>query len=109
MLTFNGDQDSYLFELVCPSETTIIAYSGPNTFSKLFKFELGNTPVRLWFDLRDDDGSKSWSKESNGEPTPTSRLVLRRVSAGSTDVTAQANWEAANLMNTAALLLATSR
>jgi hypothetical protein len=105
----NGDQDSYLFEVICPSNNTRLIYSGPNRSSKLLEFELGNTPVRLWFDLRDDDGSKTWSQEVRGDSTPTSRLVLRRVNAGSTDESAQANWESVNLLNTAALLLALSK
>jgi hypothetical protein len=80
----NGNHDSYLFEMVCPANSTSLIYSGPNLFSKLFKFEIGNTPIRLWFELREDDGSKSWSMEPSGKPTPNSRLVLRRVNAGST-------------------------
>ena len=105
----NGDQDSHLFEMICPSNNTPLIYSGPSGSSKLLQFELGNTPVRLWFVLRDDDGSKTWSKALSGDSTPTSRLVLRRVNSGSTDKSAQANWESVNLLNTAALLLALSK
>lgn len=104
-----GDQDEYLFEVICPSNNTSLVYSGAGWSSKQVEFDLGTTPVRLWFDLRDDDGSKTWAQEVKGAPTPASRLVLRRVKSGSTDESAQANWESVNLLNTAALLLALSQ
>ncbi|MCK1622852.1 hypothetical protein IVA98_06235 [Bradyrhizobium sp. 160] len=105
----NGDLDNYLFEVICPSNNTRLVYSAASWSSKQVEFDLGTAPVRLWFDLRDDDGSKTWTQELSGGPTPRSRLVLRRVRSGSTDESAQANWESVNLLNTAVLLLALSQ
>ena len=108
ILTLADEDDSYLFELICPPDNIRLAYYGASNSRGLIQFEFGNTPVLLWFELRDDDGSKSWSKDVNGDPTPTSRLVLRRVKSGATDLSAKANWESVNLLESASLLLAMS-
>ncbi|WP_439399992.1 hypothetical protein ACRQ5Q_40935 (plasmid) [Bradyrhizobium sp. PMVTL-01] len=80
----NGDQDNYFFEVIWPSNNIRLVYSAASWSSKQVEFDLGTAPVRLWFDLRDDNGSKTWTQELSGGPTATSRLVLRRVRSGST-------------------------